>query len=307
MKQFSSLLLSLFLLSSCSPAQPTTLPAIEPIQGNIPVQIFPTIFVPTATPIYCDPATTDFCLLDWTATFQNPLGPNSPLKIARSYPYGSTENGKRDPHHGLDLESKEGDPIYAASSGTVVFTGRDHDRIYTPWDDYYGNLIVIQHQVGLFTLYGHLSQIHTTIGTKVKVGDVIGEVGHTGVAIGSHLHFEVRTGGDGTDFFSTENPELWLPLQDEMGAISVTLKLNIENKAQRQLVMYRYAAGTDSPEKKYYFATYPKGFEHNTEDFALTDLPPGRYRIAFTDDGSLYERVIVIEAGKLTQVHFELK
>ncbi len=245
--------------------------------------------------------------MDWKATFQNPLGPDTPLTIARSYPYGSTENGQRDPHHGVDLESKEGAPVYAPADGEVIFAGRDHERIYTPWDDYYGSLIVIQHADGLFTLYGHLSQINISQGGLVHSGDVIAAVGHTGVAIGSHLHFEVRTGGDGTDFFSTENPELWLPLQDGMGSISITLKTNEDTKIQRQFVMYRYAEGTDTIEKKYYLSTYPKRFEHNTEDFALSDLPPGRYRIAFADSGALYERIVNIEAGKLTQAVIELK
>lgn len=308
MKRISIIQFFVFvLLSSCKPVQVTELPAVQPtiLATHAPVQV--TAFVPTATPIPCDPNTTNFCLVDWKTTFRNPLGLDSPLTIARSYPYGSTENGERDPHHGVDLESREGAPVYAPAAGVVIFAGRDHGRIYTPWDDYYGNLIVIQHEDGLFSLYGHLSKINVSVGDHVLVGDVIAAVGHTGVAIGSHLHFEVRTGSDGTDFFSTENPELWLPLDDGMGAISITLQTIEKVKVERNLVFYRYAPGTNTSEKKYYFATYPKGFEHNTEDFAVGDLPPGRYRIAFSDPGGLYERVVVVEAGKLTQVAFDLK
>ena len=301
------LFLGLFLFSSCTPVQPTTLPVVEPIQSSLPTPTSTTAPIPTATSIPCDPSLVDFCLVDWNATFQNPLGSDSPLTIARSYPYGSTENGEREPHHGVDLESKEGDPVYAPAAGVVIFAGRDHDRIYTPWDDYYGNLIVIQHEDGLFSLYGHLSQINISVGDKVNTGDMIAAVGHTGVAIGSHLHFEIRTGGGGSDFFSTENPELWLPLDDGKGAISITLKTTNNVKVERNLVFYRYAPGTNKSEKKYYLSTYSKGFEYNTEDFAISDLPPGRYRIAFSDSGGLYERVVVVEAGKLTQVVFKLK
>lgn len=300
------LLFGLFLVS-CRPVPPTIFPEAEPSQTiSVPT---PTIVapIPTATLIPCDPGTTDFCLEDWNTTFQNPLGLHSPLTVARSYPYGSTENGEREPHHGVDLESKEGNPVYAPAAGVVVFAGRDHERIYTPWDDYYGNLVVIQHEDGLFSLYGHLSQINVVVGERVNIGDIIALVGHTGVAIGSHLHFEIRTGGDGSDFFSTENPELWLPLDDGMGAMSIILKTVSNIKVERNLVFYRYAPGTTKSEKKYYLSTYPKGFEHNTEDFAVSDLPPGRYRIAFSDSGRLYERVVVVEAGKLTQVIFDLK
>jgi len=299
---------ALLFLSACTPTRVemvSTPVATETMEAEPVVVIAST---PTAiTVATCDPATTDFCFVDWKTTFQNPLGTDSPLSIARSYPYGSTENGERDPHHGVDLESKEGNPVYAPADGVVIFAGRDHERIYTPWDDYYGILIVIQHADGLFSLYGHLSQINISVGDKVNSGDIIALVGHTGVAIGSHLHFEVRTGGDGTDFFSTENPELWLPLDSGRGAMSITLKTSNNVKVERNLVFYRYAPGTNKSEKKYYFVTYPKGFEHNIEDFAVSDLPPGRYRIAFSDSGVLYERVVVVEAGKLTQVVFQLK
>ena len=303
------LVFSFFLLSSCVSAQPVT-PAILVEPSKIVISTSTAIAIPSLTAtssIPCDPFTTDFCLVDWYATFQNPLGLGLPLTIARSYSYGSTENGEREPHHGIDLESKEGAPVYAPAAGVVIFAGRDHERIYTPWDDYYGNLIVIQHDDGLFSLYGHLSQINISVGEQVSVGDAIALVGHTGVAIGSHLHFEVRTGGEGTDFFSTENPELWLPLDEGKGAISIVLKTANNIKVERNLVFYRYAPGTNKSEKKYYLSTYPKGFEHNVEDFAMSGFPPGRYRIAFSDSGEIYERVVEVEAGKLTQVVIELK
>ncbi|MBI5825461.1 MAG: M23 family metallopeptidase [Chloroflexi bacterium] len=308
MKQFSAIIFGLFLLlsSSCRTAQPTELPTLQPSQAALE-PVFTTISLPTATLIPCDPTTTDFCLVDWKTTFQNPLGPDSPLTIARSYPYGSTENGQRDPHRGVDIESRDGAPVYAPAAGLVIFAGRDHERIYTPWDDYYGNLIVLQHDDEVFTLYGHLSQINVSEGDTVNSGDVIAAVGNTGVAIGSHLHFEIRTGGDGSNFFSTENPELWLPLQSGMGTLSITLDGNNEEKILRNLVIIRYAPGTTTSEKKYYVSTYPKDFEHNAEDFAINSLLPGRYRIAFTDATGLYERIVNVEAGKWTQVVIQLK
>lgn len=300
---------SLLLLSSCSPVpakqgastqtQNLTLPEPTPINISIPTAL-------ASAPISCNPSTVDFCIGDGNFIFQNPLGVDAPLKIAHSYPYGSTENGTRDPHHGVDLESKDGAPVFAAAAGEVLFAGRDRERVFTPWDDYYGNLIVINHGNSLYTLYGHLSRIDVAVGDHVNNGDGIGAVGNTGVAIGSHLHFEVRTGGDGTDFFSTENPELWLSLQDGMGALSVTLVGSNEEKILRNFAMIRYAPGTTTSEKKYYVFTYPKTFEHNQEDFAMSNLPPGQYRIAFTDGTGLYERIVTVEAGKLTQVVIEL-
>ena len=74
----------------------------------------------------------------------------------------------------------------------MIFAGLDSKPVYSPWSNYYGNLVVIEHPGGLYTLYAHLSKILVEQGQTVAAGDQIGEVGQTGVAIGSHLHFEVR-------------------------------------------------------------------------------------------------------------------
>lgn len=307
MNRISNLFL-LLLLTACAPVPreiavtefAAALPTPEPTATSISP-------IPTATLIPCDPAVVDFCIADGNFVFQNPLGPDFVPAIARSYPYGSTDDGRRDPHHGVDIESEEGARVVASAMGVVIFAGPDHERIFSPWRNYYGNLVVIQHADDLYTLYGHLSQIHVSAGDQVNRGDVIAAVGHTGVAIGSHLHFEVRKGGDGQDYYSTENPELWLALQDGMGALAITLDINIDHKIQRNLVIWRYFEETDSPHKIYYASTYPKGFEQNKEDFGMSNLPPGRYRIAFTDYSGVQERVVNVAAGKLTQVVFALK
>ncbi|MHB8776992.1 MAG: M23 family metallopeptidase [Anaerolineales bacterium] len=271
-----------------------------------PLILVPTTFpVPTMTLIPCEPTAEDFCIVDGNFIFQNPLGPDSAAMIARSYPYGSTDEGRRDPHHGVDIESKEGASVFASAAGEVIFAGPDREQAYASWKNYYGNVVVVRHADGLYTLYGHLSQIYVSEGGRVKGGDLIAAVGHTGVALGSHLHFEVRSGGDGQDYYSTENPELWLTLQDGMGALSITLDMNKSRKVQRNLVVWRYFSDTNTPQEIYYASTYPKGFEQNKEDCVLSNLPPGRYRIAFTDSMGLHERVVNVEAGKLTQLIFD--
>lgn len=307
MKRISAAILSGFLLlASCAPVvskqgssvQAQEFAVVEPVSTVTPL--------PTASLIPCDPAVEDFCITDGNFIFQSPLGPDAVLAIARNYPYGSTEDGKREPHHGVDLESAEGDPVFASAAGEVVFAGQDRETRFATWKDYYGNVVVIRHDNGLYTLYGHLSRIDVAVGNRVSAGDVIAAVGDTGVAIGSHLHFEVRKGGDGTDYFSTENPELWLALQDGAGALSITLDMDIDQKVQRKLTIRRYFEGTTTAQETYYASTYPKGFEQNKEDLVLSNLPPGRYRIAFTVN-RLYDRVVNVEAGRLTQVVFVVK
>jgi len=274
--------------------------------GTPPILLPTPLPVPTTNPVTCDPTAEDFCIVDGNFVFQNPLGPDSASAIARSYAYGSTNEGRRDPHHGVDIESEEGSPIFASAAGVVIFAGPDREQAFASWKNYYGNVVVVRHGDGLYTLYGHLSQIYVSEGGRVNGGDLIAAVGHTGVALGSHLHFEVRSGGDGQDYYSTENPELWLALQDGMGALSITLGTNKGHKVQRNLVIWRYFPDTNTPQEIYYASTYPKGFEQNKEDCVLSNLPPGRYRIAFTDSMGLHERVVNVEAGKLTQLVFDV-
>lgn len=97
--------------------------------------------------------------------------------------------------------------MLAAADGQVVFAGDDGQTLLAWVPAFYGNVIVLEHLLAgekLYTLYGHLSRVGVSIGQAVKTGEPIGEVGASGTAIGSHLHFEVRRGAN--DYFSTRNP-----------------------------------------------------------------------------------------------------
>lgn len=102
-------------------------------------------------------------------------------------------------HTGTDIACAEGTPILAAADGTVtVANGLDS------WGGSYGYYVQINHGNGLETLYAHCSSICVTTGQQVQAGQVIGYVGHTGRATGSHLHLEVRINGNranAMDFF----------------------------------------------------------------------------------------------------------
>lgn len=91
-------------------------------------------------------------------------------------------------HKAFDIANRAGGPILAGDSGTVVVAG---------WVDNsgYGNRVVIDHGNGYVTLYGHLSVIQVRPGQRVNRGDVLGQMGSTGRSTGTHLHFEIRSGG----------------------------------------------------------------------------------------------------------------
>jgi murein DD-endopeptidase MepM/ murein hydrolase activator NlpD len=89
-------------------------------------------------------------------------------------------------HFGYDLASTAAAPITAANSGRVV--SADDLGIY-------GNCVLIDHGLGLATLYGHLSRVDVSAGDDVAKGDVLGLSGATGLAGGDHLHFAILVGG----------------------------------------------------------------------------------------------------------------
>lgn len=87
-------------------------------------------------------------------------------------------------HNGIDLNLNTGDPVKAAWGGKIR---------YAKWNNGgFGNLVIIRHDNGLETLYGHLSKINVTENQRVEAGEVIGLGGNTGRSFGAHLHFEVR-------------------------------------------------------------------------------------------------------------------
>ena len=88
-------------------------------------------------------------------------------------------------HKGLDIASAYGTEIYAADGGEVTFSGT-----YSG----YGNLVQITHDNGDVTYYGHCSSLAVSVGQRVAQGQLIAYMGATGVASGTHLHFEVRPG-----------------------------------------------------------------------------------------------------------------
>ena len=89
-------------------------------------------------------------------------------------------------HVGYDLSVTKHYPAEAANSGVVAFTG---DL------GIYGNTIIIDHGLGLFTLYSHLSAIDVKVGEQIKPKQIIGKTGETGLAAGDHLHFGVYLHG----------------------------------------------------------------------------------------------------------------
>lgn len=109
--------------------------------------------------------------------------------------FGANESIRDHTHKGMDIAAPYGTKIVAAADGKVTYSGSMGG---------YGNLIIITHENGIQTYYGHCSKLIAKVGDEVKAGDEIAKVGSTGFSTGNHLHFEIRKNG------SQINPQMYL-------------------------------------------------------------------------------------------------
>ncbi|OGR47166.1 MAG: hypothetical protein A2X40_05510 [Elusimicrobia bacterium GWC2_65_9] len=121
---------------------------------------------------------------------------DSPIPGAASSRFGERRifNGQpRAPHSGMDLKARLGTPVRAPAAGRVVLA----DSLF-----FQGKTIILDHGLGLTTLYAHLSRIQVKPGDLVKKGQIIGKVGATGRATGPHLHWALKYKAARVDPFS---------------------------------------------------------------------------------------------------------
>ena len=123
----------------------------------------------------------------WQGPFVQPRNTKvfSNFAEKRTYVYDGREVDTQI-HYGYDLASTKQSPVPAANAGVVAFAG--------PLT-IYGNTVIVDHGLGLQTLYAHLSSVDVKPGDKVAKGQPLGRTGATGLAIGDHLHFEVLVSG----------------------------------------------------------------------------------------------------------------
>lgn len=114
-------------------------------------------------------------------------------------------NKKQSQHLGNDYRAKVGVKIPVANDGRVVFTG---DLFFS------GKIVVVDHGLNIFTIYGHLSKINVSEGSMIKKGDIVGLAGATGRVSGPHLHWGVKVNGSWVDGHSlVKASKLQFPLQ----------------------------------------------------------------------------------------------
>ncbi|PKN95214.1 MAG: hypothetical protein CVU44_00615 [Chloroflexi bacterium HGW-Chloroflexi-6] len=234
-----------------------------------------------------------------------PLTRPIPTTIDPTYRFASTQNGDREIHHGVEFYQASGTPVLAAGAGTVAFAGDDMTEKVALWPGFYGNYVVIEHTLAgqaVFTLYGHLSKMDVQTGETVAAGQKIGEVGASGSAIGSHLHFEVRPGQD--NYFAARNPEMWFAPLEGAGALAGRI-FDPDNPKVRGAVRIQRMQENKIADFPAYqpMDIYPAELViENGENFALTDLSAGPYRLTYLYSGKVYEYFVEIRPGILTLI-----
>jgi len=225
-----------------------------------------------------------------------------------SYRYGGTFFAPDAPHTGVDVVVPEGTPVLAAGSGQVVWAGvgllfGDNDA-----DDPYGVAVAIEHDFGwdnqpLYTLYAHLSEATVEKGDYVQAGDQIALSGDTGFTTAPHLHFEVRVGTN--NFYQTFNPELWLTPPQGWGVIAgkLTDGANVPLFKQ-EVILENQETGQEWRGETYGTDLTVNGDPFYKENFAISDLPAGLYKVRIPYYGYVYEKLVRVHPGAVTYFRY---
>lgn len=272
-----------------------------PIATRTPTPL-PTVVPPTvdpAGPTWTPPAPDPARQVQDHYYLRRPTSDTAVNWADRTYPYGGTSGGRLQTHKGVEFVNPRGTPIYATAPGLVVHAGDDTTMVFGPNPNYYGNLVVLQHDFTapdgqpVFTLYGHMDRVTVQTGQRVDVGQELGTIGATGIAQGPHLHFEVRVGNP-FDFGATRNPELWIRPYPNYGTLAglVTdaagnrlyeVTLTVEAVHNDDFIRYAFSYADDSVNSDPVIG----------ENFTLGDLPAGYYVVTVGERGRVRFRETV--------------
>ena len=264
--------------------------------------------------ISCDDV---FCQVEWTGWLVRPFSEPNRDHIDQTYPYASWGDGSLAIHNGVEFPNPYGTPIRAAADGQVLYAGNDEEMTLGLYPNFYGNVVILKHNglfngKDVFTLYGHLSMINVNADDLIKEGNILGEVGASGVAGGSHLHFEVRYGGN--KYHNSTNPVLWFsPLANMTLGQTSTLAGVISDPSGKLVseaaLTLEKLSGDGEVEEHYYLQTYAQdGINSHpllNENFVIPDLPPGDYRLSYIS-GRMYEIFFTLDQGMLGFINLQI-
>ena len=287
---------------------PTRTPSPTPTPSNTPTPTATPTITPTPTPT-ATPTPAPASAHLW---LERPIGPDSEgdRSPGTYFPYGATGGGRYHLHHGVDYMNPARTPVLAAAAGTVIVAGNDLETVYGVKPDFYGNLVIQELDLRfqgrpVYLLYAHLSQVTVTAGHHVEAGEVVGLVGMTGVAIGNHLHLEVRL--DANEYDNTRNPVLWLRPDPGEGVIA-GLVLDAQGELISEIAVTFFRA--EEPNKWWrqtqtYANDGVNADDQLGENFALAYVSAGDYLVKVKIGEKTYVRPAQVEPGGIAFVLIE--
>lgn len=261
---------------------------------------------PTATPTVATPTPAPASGHLW---LESPIDPasNGDHQPQAYFPYGATGGGKYHLHHGIDYMNPAGTRVLAAAAGTVIVAGNDLETVYGLKPDFYGNLVIqeldqqFQGQP-VYVLYGHMSKVLAREGQHLEPGETVGLVGMTGVAVGNHLHLEVRLGDNA--YGSTRNPVLWLKPEPGQGAIAGRL-VDVSGRPLAETAVTFFRAAEPSKwwrQIQTYALTEVNADDALGENFALPYVPAGEYLVKAKIGTKSYVQPVTVLPGQVAFV-----
>jgi len=300
-------------LTPAAALTPTTIPAATPGAGeasNAPAIAYPGHPQPTPPPA-------GVAILPWPGHQESgephfhlsrPTGVDANRMADPGYAFGSTAGGRYRVHHGADTSNPSGTPLLAPADGVVLYAGPDDDaHQYGPYPDFYGNLILFQLDQTweghvIYALYGHLQQVQVSGGQRVSRGEQVGLTGMAGIAIGPHVHVEVRLDAP-EDYNAVYNPALWTEPFAGYGVIAGQV-LTPDGRAWHGVRLHVYRWSGETSKLYRVFTTYAldEGIHPDPklgENAVLGDVPAGDYEIVLKMNGNTYHQRLTVTPGQV--------
>ena len=247
-----------------------------------------------------------------------PVSEEARDRVDRFYPYGATGEDLYPVHHGVEFINPTGTQLFAVAPARVEVAGTDDEGIYSYRNDFYGQLVVLRleqkhRDLPVFVLYGHLSEVYVQEGQLVDPGEPIGEIGATGVALGPHLHMEVRVGEN--SYWATRNPELWLkPLPGFGTMVGRVVTPDGKLLPEALVAISRAEAAGTAWRQAWTYTTRdieidgarrvdsPNSDAGWTENWVLGDVPAGEYVVGVRVNGEAYTEHVTVRDGEISYV-----
>lgn len=252
----------------------------------------------------------------WSPWFARPIASEDNDHPDQTYRWGSTMGGYFQPHQGIEFNNPDGTPVHAIGDGKVVYAGRAEQGALVVGIQHDTTLTVGGRKYFVFSVYYHNSELIAHVGDRVRRGDVISRVGHTGRATNDHMHLEVHAAPtdsvkpiiDSLNRYPqyTTNPELWITPLLGTGLIAGTV-FDAAGKPILQARVYGIVKPLPRETPFAFAETYgPRNRPHPLygEHFAVSDVPAGPQRLFVVIDGKRIERTVQVRAGAMTWVEF---